>query len=835
MEPVTNEQLQHIRNVIQEQFGAELTYKEGELENIEDRIRLAKLMLQRLRLGVLAQHYGVAGFYPTALDFSEENVGVQSSWESFECEFLKRPSQEEDVTSTGMSHGVQDEEKAVATTTYPHKPLQSVGESSSYVIGKMVREKKEFVLGPVPLRKQETVPPTSTVAKDTSQINSDTNGDVPSPLTLDQSMSMVPHPTPPPSDIHATPTPPPPPPAKVEVTRFYSKKRIVIGNTSQYLHPASVQEQGDGSTHKWMVYVRGPHEDPDISNFVKAVRFFLHPSYHPNDIIRVTRPPFHLIRLGWGEFPIRVQLEFCDRRNKPVDIIHNLVLDRTHTGQQTLGAETVVDLDINPRKVVCGPNGLSHPLINGQFATDAEIRSATALEDSKTVAEVTPLSSQSQASLKVDGREGQNDTHILRTSRESSSFSKSSDLSDSNCHLSGSSLVEASQEATPITSTPSLPVRDAPQPAPPPQVLTTNLEKCLHSAVRVVPLYGRPSGSDDFHLTACTVDQFKRWSVGRRRAAEWMRALAIKRHVERKLKLETSLLSTKQVMQWCRRNGYTLLDPCTPGGVGFCKYCGCQLELGGAGTAGVNDEGKLEESSRKVGQLHVHEHCREMYEGMSDPTDGQSFVDMEVEGSGIEQTTGPEALTSSTSSSFQPLSSLSESEKLFSSLIASQNQLERQETARIEDKEVDVETQPGCTSARARAYEHPVPRLRVPQTPELKWVQQTAASIGIHIYPAVIDRMYAHVVEHMVYMSCTRFLKAVLTQSLQEAGRRLEGDLSSERVLTPLHVYQAIQSLDQCDFLTNKHLGLEAKKPNKVGGVSDPDLSSSCSSSDDEG
>ena len=93
---VDDSRLQHIRNVIREQFGSELTYKEGELEQIEDRIRLAKLMLQRLRLGVLAQHYGVAGFYPTALDFSEENVGVQSSWESFEQEFLKRNSSEND-------------------------------------------------------------------------------------------------------------------------------------------------------------------------------------------------------------------------------------------------------------------------------------------------------------------------------------------------------------------------------------------------------------------------------------------------------------------------------------------------------------------------------------------------------------------------------------------------------------------------------------------------------------------------------------------------------------------------------------------------------------------
>ena len=942
--------LQHIRHVIREQFGSELTYKEGELEQIEDRIRLAKLMLQRLRLGVLAQHYGVAGFYPTALDFSEENVGVQSSWASFEQEFLKKQSTEEGEGEVGS----KDSEAAdasgenstgkvatasssalsttvslplapsmtVATSTMMirGKPLQSLGEMSSHLV-RDYRARKEFVLGPVPpSKKHESAVSGATtsaaVPMDTSNdvgvmkngeipTNQSTNATVapPSQLAATKATSITT-----PSDIHAAPSPlPPPPPARDveggEGTRFYSKKRIIVGNTSQYLHPAaSSQENMDGSTHKWMCYVRGPHQDPDISNFVKAVRFFLHPSYHPNDIIRVTRPPFHLIRLGWGEFPLRVQLEFCDRRNKPVDIIHNLVLDRTHTGQQTLGAETVVDLDINPLKeleglAVCsGPNGLSHPLMNGHFPTNSAVNSTTSTSTTAAIAKegeettkisidrniIMPLSQQPGpgANLKVSvmntgsgggsvsKEAGLSDIHlsVMRTSRESSIFSiKSSEHSDSTTAsylpLSTSStspLVEikpdTSAAATTNPTTTHNIIAIPPNPTlsgkiPQPQVLTTNLEKCLHSAVRMVPLYGRPSSSEDFHLTAYSVEQFKSWSIGRRRASEWMRALAVKRHVERKLKLgKSSLLSTKQVMQWCRRNGYTLLDPCVPKGVGFCKYCGCQLEVAIRG-----EDGKIDESAGKNGHhLRVHERCRETYEnaagGLSHCHDNDdssllSLIDMEGGGRGegdeneaggaSNQKQGGES--SSLTAAFRPLSTLSGSEHIFADLIETQEQIERDEATRVEDEVVDVETQPGCTSARARGYEHPIPRLRVPQTPELKWVQQTAASLGINIFPAVIDRMYAHVVEHMVYMSCTRFLKAILMQALQEAGRRVEGDLPSERVLTPLHVFQAIQSLDQCDFLTNKHLGLEAKKLNEEGGVSDDQLSSSCSSSDDEG
>ncbi|XP_013410048.1 YEATS domain-containing protein 2 isoform X2 [Lingula anatina] len=127
--------------------------------------------------------------------------------------------------------------------------------------------------------------------------------------------------------------------------RFKIKKRIVVGNVSKYI-PFEKRDENDHATHKWMVYVRGSKEEPHIDGFVKKVRFFLHPSYRPNDLVEVSQPPFHLTRRGWGEFPIRVQLHFRDQRNKSVDIIHQLKLDRTYTGLQTLGAETVVDVDL---------------------------------------------------------------------------------------------------------------------------------------------------------------------------------------------------------------------------------------------------------------------------------------------------------------------------------------------------------------------------------------------------------------------------------------------------------------------------------------------------------
>ncbi|KAG7263956.1 hypothetical protein CRUP_024290, partial [Coryphaenoides rupestris] len=131
-----------------------------------------------------------------------------------------------------------------------------------------------------------------------------------------------------------------------EASRLFTKKTIVVGNVSKYI-PPDKREENDQSTHKWMLYVRGCRREPSIDHFVKKVWFFLHPSYKPNDLVEVSEPPFHLTRRGWGEFPVRIQIHFKDPRNKRIDIIHQLKLDRTYTGLQTLGAETVVDVELH--------------------------------------------------------------------------------------------------------------------------------------------------------------------------------------------------------------------------------------------------------------------------------------------------------------------------------------------------------------------------------------------------------------------------------------------------------------------------------------------------------
>ncbi|KAJ3384963.1 YEATS domain-containing protein 2 [Lobulomyces angularis] len=134
-------------------------------------------------------------------------------------------------------------------------------------------------------------------------------------------------------------------------SRFYIQRKVLVGNVCQSL---SEVDSNSNKKHKWMIYLRGPNMDPDVSTFVKKVRFFLHPSYKPYDVVDVTTPPFHLTRSGWGEFPIRLQVHFVDSRNKPVNLIHILKLDKFFSGKQVLGLEQIFDLELD-KNTAFGP------------------------------------------------------------------------------------------------------------------------------------------------------------------------------------------------------------------------------------------------------------------------------------------------------------------------------------------------------------------------------------------------------------------------------------------------------------------------------------------------
>ncbi len=785
------EKSSHVRATIREQFATEVNYKEEELNKIEERIHLAKMMLQRLRLGVLAQHYGAAAFYPTALDYRDETIGAQETWEVFEKEMMSK--QETGSKDEGSSQEVEAERLPAITQEEGEEEEEQRTNSSEIESDGPVIKTDDVPMetncpSPLPwpddnVKKEDEV----REEQEEEVCRASTEREDNSTMSMSEEEGVGSEPV---EDVRT-------------ISHSYYKKRVIVGNTSQYLDPTGQQltSSDNASTHKWMVYVRGPQTEADISQFVKAVRFFLHPSYHPNDIVKVRNPPFHLTRLGWGEFPVRVQLEFHAKGNKPVDILHTLVLDRTHTGQQTLGAETIVDLQlmVPPEARNSRLNGFSHPPPLPPPPID---------ETEVGVPDPSPSLPSSHTGSPVEDME----KSLATPADEPDPWMENDDSAD--------------------TDPPSSSFGGGGS------VLTTNLDRCLHNAVRGLPICGRSVQCEDFFIPAPSLAQYRAWHIGRRRATEWERAVALRKAVERKLKV-TSLLSTKKVMKWCRQNGYTPLDPVPANGRGFCKVCGCQLEALDESYEEEEEEDSMEGGSDHHGSrrsVEVHERCQTMMFGKGFSLRGNlldPFDELRPDTMDTEDSDPP----------LPKLSSLSQPHDIVAKMLTMQSRLE--DRAKGSDEDVDVyQLPPSPSCARSRALVDMVPRFRVPQTPELKWVQQTSSSLGIHIYPAVIDRMYAHVVEHMIYISCARFLRGILGQAVQGAGQRVEAQLSKDRILTPFHIQQAILKLEHCDFLTNRYLGVKPHpcpptgesegKANSSHGNTSVTSSSSDSSSDEE-
>ncbi|KAG0252397.1 YEATS domain-containing protein 2 [Actinomortierella ambigua] len=130
-------------------------------------------------------------------------------------------------------------------------------------------------------------------------------------------------------------------------SRFYVKRRIVVGNVSKYLPEHRRDARLKDFSYKWMIYVDGTPNPEDITAYVQKVEFYLHESYKPNHIVTIEEPPFHLSRYAWGETTVKIMLYFKDERNKPVEVFHKLALDPTHCGRQVLGNERSVDLELD--------------------------------------------------------------------------------------------------------------------------------------------------------------------------------------------------------------------------------------------------------------------------------------------------------------------------------------------------------------------------------------------------------------------------------------------------------------------------------------------------------
>ncbi|XP_015726404.1 YEATS domain-containing protein 2 isoform X8 [Coturnix japonica] len=292
--------VQKIETIIKEQFAVEMKNKEHEIEVIDQRLIEARRMMDKLRACIVANYYASAGLL-------KPGEGTRSC----DTTILNHPSIKKFLESPSRSSSPAHQGSDAPSAN--HSESDSLSQHNDFFLDKDngSLDADERLANSLDQRQSRSASRDSlgvSISQKPGQRNAGLSND--------------------------------------ETSRLYVKKTIVVGNVSKYI-PPDKREENDQSTHKWMVYVRGSRREPSINHFVKKVWFFLHPSYKPNDLVEVREPPFHLTRRGWGEFPVRVQIHFKDSQNKRIDIIHNLKLDRTYTGLQTLGAETVVDVELH--------------------------------------------------------------------------------------------------------------------------------------------------------------------------------------------------------------------------------------------------------------------------------------------------------------------------------------------------------------------------------------------------------------------------------------------------------------------------------------------------------
>ena len=787
--------IQRIDHIIRQQFGFEVHLKEREIDFIDDRISQAKAMLDRLRACVLAKYYGTSGqkaikgtrtndklaycdrkksarncvkrveFPRTGVpDHSNETVNATGSIQ-FKTETTKTSTVTDTLTSNGWLIDSQFQSNKALEAGNASAVVQSdsnslLTEKHLKLTGNLVRGSSENSKPAVPhdtkreqlnqssqandrissnffrhsLNKKN---PPNTVGSTSSAVGA-LSSDLGSPLSAVENLSSK-------------------TPKAVVCTgsRFYMKKRIIIGNTSKYIS-IDRREENDKSTHKWMVYVRGPPEDPNIDRFISKVWFFLHPSYRPNDIVEVKKPPFHLTRRGWGEFPVRVQLHFVDPRNKRVDIIHELKLDRTYTGLQTLGSETVIDLELDRRTFE--DNCVSLGTFSGKEDRFSSISSdADRSNDDNSVERRTVNSLHYQQNQLVADTLGK--VRKCSASAEiSSQYPQSKKLKLESPFSVGSSEF-SSAVSTPVNSQPASRCSS-------PELISSHLnierkfsdevKDLLRKAVSEHPLIDPERNVVKHHYCASSIEQFLGWNIGKRRACEWQRSVAIRR---RMLSCMSSCnLSTKDILLWCRRFGYTPCDKVAGDEkVSFCKLCGGFLSVPSGVTSKEREAHKCEDplfnsltpASELISEVEVKERC---------------LPDV------------PKAVNDS------------------------------------EDLEIDVV---GLTPKErtAEPQESKPVIYSIPSTPEQNWIRETCSDIGVKLKTVNTDGVNVHVIESLLLAACRRFAEDILRQSWAVATDQTTS--YGPRLVTPSHVHSAVCCLPRCDFLTHAYLGEVLHKEEK--------------------
>ncbi|CEP11888.1 hypothetical protein [Parasitella parasitica] len=531
-------------------------------------------------------------------------------------------------------------------------------------------------------------------------------------------------------------------------SRFYIKQRILVGNVSKYIPPERRDPALKQFTHKWMIYVvEPPQAKQQVGAFITCVRFHLHPSYKPNDVVDVTEPPFKLTRFGWGEFPVRIQLFFVDkRRNKAVDLIHHLKLDNYHTGKQLLGGERSIEIELDRNTDF---KDTSSPAPASSVGTPAALTAHTPTTSSSTL----------------------NDSSAVQLIPEHAEQ-------------------QQKKEAETLTS---MAVKQR----------LSLLNGILNESVRRLPIVRAGShGTVLPYSCAASSKMFFEWSVGKRKALEWHRARLLRLEAQKRaheandnvLHLAAEALSTKDVVLWCRNNKYTPTKNATIEDAresdlppGYCKFCG-SLRDGHDET--IDDHcprrPKGWNSSRKKGGINsttsVSKLLNTFEPGWDQVLDSNDDLDIDVD---MDDGPAPER----------------------KQVNHRQAILERVRNCVLDADNMDVANERSLDWIWSVVGQLRLKSVIANDMLFGKDGNLQGPTSSFDLESAMEQRL---VVGNILTQATRVFLKNLISHTVNICHKEEEGSADkSTKMMVPYHIYQATQQREEFDFLTNQYMGPE--------------------------
>ncbi|KAH8335244.1 hypothetical protein KR067_011249, partial [Drosophila pandora] len=326
----TTDKFQRIRELVRTEFQREIRQKEEQLGEIDERLLQARQLLDKLRYQVVSEYYRQQQVTLSASDVAKVRQPTESLFgeEGAAAQMPLHPAIKKIVGKRPIPIATHLPERTAATIAKESIRLRNPAHRRAERRRQQkIREEGIVTDHSKEEQPEQEVPAVSVKLEDEA------------PCTSRQALERQ---------------------LELNASRLNNKNKFnfVVGNTSKYIGD-DMRGESTGSqalVYKWLVYVQGKDLPQPPEAYIKKVRFQLHHSYRPNNIVDVHDPPFQISRRGWGEFPMRIQLFFQDHlHQKPVQLVHNVVLDKTMCGMHTMGAETIVEIWLRAEQSLNAP------------------------------------------------------------------------------------------------------------------------------------------------------------------------------------------------------------------------------------------------------------------------------------------------------------------------------------------------------------------------------------------------------------------------------------------------------------------------------------------------